>query len=192
MEYRNVIGNYLGMIASRYSDDKSTLALLTSNGRVLPASFRGKYEGIDYRSALEQNMGIPCLGHPGAFGVRFDTVEGLGNEVFVKYAETVNALEADRSGTASPSRPIVRTMLDDIDLIALARENDYHDNRNRTYLQYVGPWSVSSQKPTVVRYSCAGHEVLSFSPDLTPSNAVILPRYDRNSVTLILSHLIES
>lgn len=192
MEYRNVIGNYLGMIASRYSDDKSTLALLTSNGRVFPASFRGKYEGIDYRSAFEQNMGIPCLGHAGAFGVRFDTVKGLDNSVFVKYAETVNALEADRSGTASPSRPIVRTMLDDIDLIALARENDYHDNRNRTYLQYVGPWSISTQKPTVVRYSCAGHEVLSFSPDLTPSNAVILPRYDRNSVTLILSHLIES
>lgn len=191
LDYQDVIGNYLGMLASRHSDDKSTLVMMTSNGRVLRASFRGKYEGIDYRSALEKSMGIPCLGHTTAFGVKFSSVEKLDSQVFVKYAETVNSLESVRSSSSS-SRKVIKTMLDDIDLIALARENDYHDRQNMTYLQYVGPWSISNQRPTVIRYSCAGHEVLSFSHDLTPSNAVIQPRYDRNSVTLILSHLLES
>ena len=67
------IANYIGLYCNQYKDAHRGISVigvvLNSSGEVVRASFRGRYDGLPYRSAFK-SIGVAAEGHASAFGIQ--------------------------------------------------------------------------------------------------------------------------
>lgn len=133
--YEEDITNFIGLLCSRYKNaQKSSLAFVYDKGKILRASFRGRYDDVDYRGAL-QELGIDAQGHKGAFGIKSFYPNA---ETWKQIAELVGVLELNHKDT--------RTIIEASNLsVALANkgsnfayDNCYVRDMYRTYIRYTG------------------------------------------------------
>ena len=138
LDYEGVsVTSFIGLLCSKYKDtheNKSTLGFVYENGKVIRASFRGKYSDIHYRVGFK-NLGIKAEGHPAAFGIiDFYPEEDTWNQL--------NDLIADLEYMHSSTITIIKTSNLAVEItnngMKYASENCYCRDMYRTYLKYTG------------------------------------------------------
>lgn len=150
VQYNVSLTNFIGLFCSDYKDrhsGKSTLGFVFENGVVSRASFRGKYDDIQYLTGFK-NIGVKAEGHPNAFGV-LDLVPN--EDLWVDINDLVTDLEADHV----PTYHIIETSNLAITLsqkgTTLANENCYVRDMYRYYIKYTGTsYSINRQTFKVV------------------------------------------
>lgn len=134
-QYTEDVTNFIGLLCSQYKNNqKSALAFVYSGGKILRASFRGRYDDVNYREAL-QELGIDAQGHKGAFGIKSFYPNA---ETWKQIADIVGVLECDHKDT--------RTIIESNNLsVTLANkgsnyayENCFVRDMYRTYIHYTG------------------------------------------------------
>lgn len=136
-QYGVSLTNFIGLFCSDYKDrhsGKSTLGFVWDNGRVSRASFRGKYDDVQYLTGFK-NMGIKADGHANAFGL----IDLMPNDdLWVDINDLVTDLEADHV----PTYHIIETSNLALTLtqkgINIATENCYVRDMYRTFIKYTG------------------------------------------------------
>lgn len=137
LDYSIKISNYIGLFCNDYKDKHdgvSVLGLVTENGKVVRASFRGKYDDIHYRSAF-RNININAEGHPGAFGIREFKPD---TDTWFQIDDLVGDLEAEHKQTIKiiPASNLAFVLNRDGARVALS--NCYVRDMYRTYIKYTG------------------------------------------------------
>lgn len=131
------ITGYIGLFCSDYKDrhnNVSTLGFVIDNGKVVRASFRGRYDDVHYLAGV-QNLGIDADGHPPAFGIKNLTPS---MELFQDLSDLVTELDENHQRTykivESSNLAIVLTQRG----MTMAMENCYVRDMYRTYIKYTG------------------------------------------------------
>ena len=113
------------------------MGLVFENGKVLRASFRGKYDdGVEYRVAFK-NEGVKAEGHANAFGI-LDFEPDDNGEIFHKINEVCFQLESYHKSTlkvidvSNLATRLLNHGMDD------ATENCFVRAMYRTYYHYTG------------------------------------------------------
>ena len=187
---QKVATNFIGVVASKYlSRGKNVICYLIDSisKKTLRASFRGLHQGISYRESLDKNMGIACVGHSMAFGIKN----------FYESKELFNAIdtlvgECESTGISNTNPNIVHSA--NLAMISLqqrkyyAQENEYRLSQNYYYIQYDGKnIKKTRESEKYTKYNIDNVEVISFDKDLTPQNGLILPTMSNGMVELYLS-----
>lgn len=129
--------NYIGLFCSNYSDRNggvSVLGFITREGRIIRASFRGRYDELPYRTRFK-DLGLLAEGHPSAFGILDFRPE---KDTWSELSMCVEELEAEHEPTFR--------VIDTQNLGAvinqvgsrIAIENMYVRDMYRTYIRYRG------------------------------------------------------
>lgn len=131
------IAGYIGLLCNDYKDkhnNVSVIGIVIDNGRIVRASFRGKYDDIHYKSGF-RNLGIRAEGHAVAFGIQefypdaqmWQDIDDLIGDLEVHHHQTAKIVEA-------PNLAIVMTRSG----MSMATENCYVRDMYRTYIRYTG------------------------------------------------------
>lgn len=135
-EYQNVcLANFIGLLASNVKGTgKSVLAFTFKNGVVTRASFRGRFDEVQYRQAFV-DLGIDAQGHAGAFGI-------LNYQPSVEKSHELNRVigELD-AGHVQTSKVLPVSNLSFILFdkgYDIASENCFVRDMFRTYIKYNG------------------------------------------------------
>lgn len=137
IDYTVKISNYIGLFCNDYKDKHegvSVLGLVTENGQVVRASFRGRYDDIHYQSAF-RNMGIRAEGHAGAFGIRDFTPD---IDTWYQIDDLIGDLESEHKTTITIINASNLAFVLNRDGARIALENCYVRDMYRTYLRYTG------------------------------------------------------
>lgn len=137
LDYSVNIASYIGLFCNDYKNkhnNKSVIGFVIDNGRVVRASFRGKYDDIHYRAGF-QHIGVDAQGHPGAFGIQNLQIS---DELWVEIDDLVGDLESNHTSTIKilQSNNLAFTLTRDG--ARLATENCYVRDMYRTYIRYTG------------------------------------------------------
>lgn len=131
------IAGYIGLFCNDYKDKNgniSTLGVVRDNGRIIRASFRGKYNDIHYQSGF-RNKGIHAEGHAVAFGI---TEFYLDQELAEELDELIGNLEEKHTVTAKIINVSNMSVFVTQRAGAIATENCYVRDMYRTYVRYTG------------------------------------------------------
>lgn len=131
------ITSFLGYLCNDYKNKNggtSVLGMVVENGKVIRASFRGRYDDIHYRSSFRQ-LGINARGHAGAFGIKDFQPDA---ETWMQLSDLVGDLENDHISTYKviETSNLAGTLLQKGSVIA--EENCYVRDMYRTYIRYKG------------------------------------------------------
>ena len=134
-QYSEDVTNFIGLVCSQYKNlQKSALAFVYSGGKILRASFRGRFDDIDYRKAM-QELSIDAQGHKGAFGIKSFYPNA---ETWKQIADIIGVLECDHKDT----RTIIESNNLSVTLLNkgsnYAYENGFVRDMYRTYIRYTG------------------------------------------------------
>lgn len=129
------ITSFIGLLCSSYKNKgKSSLIFAYEDGHVKRASFRGKYDDVDYNREFN-NMGVNAEGHKGAFGIKNFCPN---SQTWVDLNNLIGSLEQNHQDT----RVIIETSsLAAVMLqrgIKIAQDNCYVRDMYRTYIKYRG------------------------------------------------------
>lgn len=131
------ITSFLGYMCNDYKNSHggtSVLGMVVENGKVIRASFRGKYDDVHYRSSFKQ-LGVDSRGHANAFGIKNFQPD---DDTWMQLSDLVGDLEVNHTNTYN----VVETSnLAGILLqkgSAIAEENCYVRDMYRTYIRYKG------------------------------------------------------
>lgn len=137
INYDVKVSAFIGLMCNDYKSNHggvSTLGIVTENGKVIRASFRGRYDDIHYQSGF-RTLGLHAEGHPSAFGI---------ND-FYPNADTwyqIDDLIADLEATHKSTITILNTNNLSLTLTQkganIATTNCYVRDMYRTYLKYTG------------------------------------------------------
>lgn len=133
--YQEDVTNFIGLLCSQYTDNqKSALAFVYNGGKILRASFRGRFDDVDYRGGF-QELGINAQGHKGAFGIKSFYPNA---DTWKKVAEMVGVLEKDHKDT----RTVIESNNLSVTLLNkgsnFAYDNCFVRDMYRTYIRYTG------------------------------------------------------
>lgn len=136
MDFPNVnISSFIGLLCSDIKGTgKSVLGFVFENGKVVRASFRGKYDDIHYLAGF-RNLGINAQGHPPAFGIvdfepttqTWYEIDDLIGDLDSYHEITANIYEVSNLGMFLTQRGM-----------SIATENCYVRDMYRTYIDYKG------------------------------------------------------
>lgn len=137
LDYDVDISSFIGLLCSNYKDsnsNKSTLGVVYSNGVITRASFRGKYDDLNYQKGF-QSLGVDAQGHPPAFGIKdFNPTEATW--------KSLNKLIFDLEGSHVRTLKIVNSTNLAMTLMSngmnMANENCYVRDMYRSYIKYTG------------------------------------------------------
>lgn len=147
LDYSVRISNYIGYFCNDYKDKHngvSVFGLVTENGRVIRASFRGKYDDINYKSAF-RNLGINAEGHLGAFGIKNFIPD---TDTWFKIDDMIGKLELNHKSTTKIITASNLAFILNRDGSRIALNNCYVRDMYRTYIKYTG----SNAKITKISY----------------------------------------
>lgn len=177
MDYDVDITGYIGLFCSDYKDkhkNKSTLGMVVDNGKVIRASFRGKYDDIAYRSSFI-NLGIKTGGHANAFGIKdFHPTENTWQEL----DDLIYELELNHEVTYTVVNASNLAIVLNTKGTELAMNNCYTRDMYRTYIRYTG------RNAKIIRQTFRMHEVTEVErlkgvqPDVINKNKSYI--YDRD------------
>lgn len=126
---------FIGLLCSNVKGiGKSVLGFVYDEGKIVRASFRGRYDDVPYRSGLEAR-GIEAKGHQVAFGI-------LNFEPTVDTWREINTLVKELDAGHQSQVTIIETS--NLSFIMLqmgmkvATENCYTRDMYRTYFKYTG------------------------------------------------------
>lgn len=136
-KYGVKISGYIGLLCNDYKDkhgNVSTLGIVIDNGRIIRASFRGKYDDVHYLSGF-RNLHIHADGHPPAFGIQdfypdaqmWQDIDDLIGDLESHHQMTVKIVNAQNLAVL-----MTRSGMD------MAMENGYVRDMYRTYIRYTG------------------------------------------------------
>ena len=136
LDYSNVdMTCFIGLLCSDIKGNGvSTLGMVIENGRCIRASFRGRYDDINYLSGF-QNYGVDAQGHPPAFGIKnFEPEQSTWidlNDLIIQLEESHRQLIK-----VIKSTNLSFTMMQSG--MSVAMENCYVRDMYRTYIKYDG------------------------------------------------------
>lgn len=136
-DYSVAITGYIGLFCNDYSDKHggiSVLGFVVENGKIVRASFRGKYDDIHYRSGFH-NLGIDAQGHAGAFGIQNFQPD---TDTWYQIDDTVGDLESNHTMTATIIEASNLSFILNREGSKIATENSYCRDMYRTYIKYTG------------------------------------------------------
>ena len=135
-DYSDVnLDNFIGLMCNDVKGTgKSVLGFTFQNGKVNRASFRGRYDDLQYRE-MAVGLGLDAQGHAGAFGILNFTPT---KDLWVRLNEAVGIADASHVQTAKvvETSNLAFTMLQKG--MTIASENCYVRDMYRTYLRYTG------------------------------------------------------
>lgn len=183
------ISNFIGYLASKEKGvNNSVLAFTYKGNEVTRASFRGRYDDIDYNKAF-QSLGVNAQGHKGAFGiVDFKPTD----DIWEKLDKVIGELNKGHrlSATIMEVSNISVVMVQQG--MKLAEKNSFVRDEFRTYLRYTGTDSkLVSNNSKYFEYLVNGMQVKGFDPNITPENGLLLPMLEKNHVKLYLREMIK-
>lgn len=136
LDFQNVnIASFIGLLCSDIKGTgKSVLGFAFENGKVLRASFRGKYDDVHYLAGF-RNLGLNAKGHPPAFGIvdfqptkdTWGKINDLIGDLDSYHENTVTIHEVSNLGMFITQRGM-----------SIATENCYVRDMYRTYIKYKG------------------------------------------------------
>lgn len=129
------LDNFIGLMCNDVKGTgKSVLGFTFHNGEVSRASFRGRYDDVQYRKMCV-DIGLDAQGHAGAFGILNFTPT---KDLWVKLNEVTGIADASHVQTAKviETSNLAFTMMQKG--MAIANENCYVRDMYRTYLKYTG------------------------------------------------------
>ncbi len=137
LDFDTDVTGFIGLFCSDYMDKvsgKSAFGFVMSKGRVIRASFRGKFDDVHYRRGFV-NLGIDANGHPSAFGVKdftpkVDTWQQLND--LVQELEEGHEYKATIVPVGNIATFFLKKGMD------VAVNNCFVRDRYRTYLKYTG------------------------------------------------------
>lgn len=187
--YQLIIGNFLGVLASRNMDTLPVLAMVVeSDGHVTRASFRSPVDNLPYRDSIIKSTGVDCKGHSTAFGVLYRDV--LTTSFLEKVSEGC-ALAVDNAQDSPIPNPITLLTTSLTDWLTnggyeITKENEYVSRNSQVLLQYTSPTALVTDRPSYKRYVTeCGSFIIGFG-DASPETHYIRPVIDRKTVTFIL------
>lgn len=126
---------FIGLLCSNIKGTGvSTLGMVIENGRCLRASFRGRYDDINYLTGF-QHLDINAQGHPNAFGiVEFEPEQSTWidlNDLIIQLEESHQQLIKIIKSTNLSFTMMQNGM-------SVATENCYVRDMYRTYIKYTG------------------------------------------------------
>lgn len=129
------ITSFIGLLCSSYKNKgKSSLIFAYEDGYVKRASFRGKYDDVDYNKEFNK-LGVNAEGHKGAFGIKKFYPN---SQTWVDLDNLIGKLEQNHKDT----KVIIETSsLSAVMLqrgIKIAQDNCYVRDMYRTYIKYKG------------------------------------------------------
>lgn len=182
------ISNFIGYLASREKGvNTSVLAFTHKGGIITRASFRGRYDDIDYNEAFH-TLGINAQGHKSAFGiVDFNPTDDIWEklDILVGKLNEGHRLNATIIDVSNLSVFLMQSGM------KLAEENAYIRDEFRTYIRYTGVNSkLVTSNSKYFEYLIDGMQAKGFSADITPENGLLLPVLEKNHVRLYLREMI--
>lgn len=129
------LDNFIGLMCNDVKGTgKSVLGFTFHNGKVSRASFRGRYDDVQYRK-MSVEIGLDAQGHAGAFGILNFTPT---KDLWVKLNEATGIADASHVQTAKviETSNLAFTMMQKG--MSIANENCYVRDMYRTYLKYTG------------------------------------------------------
>ena len=181
------ISNFVGLVAGRIREQEglTTMVLVHNDNGIVRGSVRGLYDGVDYLNICRKH-GITCEGHLNAFGVLH-----CGNISFNNLSDAIQEAECGR--TADLGRIIeVNNLSYQVETDNVTPEyNSFVRTSHMRYYKYIGNnycETVHSEK--YVCYDIDGVTVKGYSPDLNPTNALILPVLNNGYVEHILEKVV--
>lgn len=186
-----VASNFIGLVASRYLDETHSCICYMTNedGSVKRASFRGHFNGGDYRSALNETNLLEGVGHDSAFGIlRLD----ISGSAFLRLSEVCEDVDNDFIKTNSVEKKILYvnnlSMFMGAEGYNVGMENIFCLSQNRTYIKYTGNNIVARRSGAKYKeYAIDGVSVLCFDNSLKPKEDLILPILERGVLNLYLN-----
>lgn len=129
------ISNFIGLCCNNIKNsDKSVLGFVFKNGKVVRASFRGRYDNLDYLSAI-RGLGIQAEGHPPAFGIiNFNPTKELWLEIDKVVGEVDNSHKSTVTIYDVNNLSIFLMQRG----MNIANENCYVRDMFRSYIHYTG------------------------------------------------------
>ena len=194
------VTNFIGLLCSNVKGTgRSTLAFVLDNGVVTRASFRGRYDDVDYKGAL-RSIGIDAEGHDNAFGIKnFRYTDDTWNEINT----VINKIDKGHKSTIKV-KEVSNLQFFLTNGYKVAENNNYCRDLYKTYLKYVGnnisvgrlkkatfKENGSIDKKAYIEYIVDGNRVKSFDEKLTPQNGFILPTLEKGYVQLYLREVID-
>ena len=129
------ITNYVGLVCNSYSNSRvSVLGSVLDKGKIVRASFRGKFSDLNYREAIHK-LGVNAEGHPSAFGIT--DFEPTG-DIWAEIDNVVCELERGHNPSAKVIEVPVFAFFAQRDAMGIATRNCYVRAENRTYIKYIG------------------------------------------------------
>lgn len=135
LDFNVNISSFIGLLCSDIKGTgKSVLGFVYENGKVVRASFRGKYDDIHYLSGF-RNLGIDAKGHPPAFGIlnfeptsqTWHDIDDLVGDLDSYHEVTATVIDVSNLGMFLTQRGM-----------SVATENCYVRDMYRTYINYSG------------------------------------------------------
>jgi single-stranded-DNA-specific exonuclease len=201
------LSNFIGLLCSDVKGlGKSTLGfILTQDGTVRRASFRGEFDDVHYRTAFH-SLGIDAQGHQVAFGIRDftftnDTWINLDAKLtFINqgHKPTVKLITASSlSYVLNAKGKIINASAPDslAQGVAtrgydIAYENCFVRDMYRTYIRYTGNlFTKMNSHKGYTEYLINGLTVKCFDDDIDPKTGLILPLLEKGYVQLYLKKI---
>lgn len=179
LDYKNVdIQGFLGLFCLKYKDKhdgKTTIGMIMDNGRIVRASFRGKYDDLTYRNSL-RCLGIKAEGHPSAFGIKDFYPEA---QTWVDIDDTVYGLEKEYTPTEIIlDCPSLSTFMLKYGA-KVATDNSYSRDTRRTFFRYTGSNYTVTYESKCVRELTPDERFSGVKPDFTSSGVDY--KYERDA-----------
>lgn len=135
------ISSFIGVSCGRYSERVGSISVLGfsyRDGDITRASFRGRYNDVDYNTAIN-GVNIKAEGHPGAFGIldfmpkknTWEILDGVISEVEKGHKITANIRDVQFLSQAMLNYGS-----------KYANENCYIRDAYRNYFRYIGKGAV--------------------------------------------------
>lgn len=185
------ITSFIGLLCSSFKNiGKSSLIFAYNSGYIKRASFRGKYDDIDYN--LEFNkLGVHAEGHKGAFGIKefypdsstWQELDNLVTKLEENHQDTKTVIECRSLASIMLQRGL-----------KIATQNCYVRDMYRTYIKYTGN-RVRVTKHTYRKVPFDDNDYLSHrEPDDRYNGESYKYELDANGekVTKYLEYLIDS
>lgn len=136
-DYNVKVSSYIGLFCNDYKDKHggiSTLGFVVENGKVIRASFRGRYDDVHYRAGFK-NLGINAEGHPGAFGIQDFQPK---TQDWYDIDDLIGDLESNHTSTINIIKTGNLAFVLNQNGSKIAMENQYVRDMYRTYIKYTG------------------------------------------------------
>lgn len=129
------ISSFIGLCCNSIKGNgKSVLGFVFKGGKVIRASFRGRYDNLDYLSGI-RSLGIKADGHPPAFGIiDFNPTQ----DIWVKINDKVHEIDLTHQTTVTVCSVNNLSMFLAQRGMSIAGENCYVRDMFRTYIDYKG------------------------------------------------------